>query len=74
METTTTTTTVRRTETTTIGVNVGFLSTPIGIIMIVEIILTLLAWTLLVSGGWYQFHPQLGFAAFAFVFSWLITL
>lgn len=71
--TTTTTTTERRSEV-SVGFNVGFLRTPIGILIILELILGLLAWSLLVSISGFHYLSELGFAAFGFIFSWLATL
>ncbi|XP_039273728.1 plasmolipin-like [Styela clava] len=72
--TTTTTTTVERREVVSVGVNIGFLKTPIGILMLVELFVGLLAWALLVSIPWFHREGELGFAAFGFIFSWLATL
>lgn len=71
--TTTTTTTVERREV-SVGINIGFLRTPIGILMLVELFVGLLAWTLLVSIPSFHNRGELGFAAFGFIFSWLATL
>lgn len=71
--TTTTTTTVRSTEVVSIGFNIGFLRTPIGLLMAIELFVLMLAWTLLVSCC-YILAPQLGFAAFGFIVSWMATL
>lgn len=72
--TTTTTTTTERRSVVTVGFNVGFLKTPIGILFVLEIFLGLLAWTLLVSVIGFGAHGALGFAAFGFIFSWLATM
>lgn len=71
--TTTTTTTVERHEV-SVGINVGYLKTPIGILMIIELLVGLLAWALLVSITWFHYRGELGFAAFGLIFSWLATL
>lgn len=68
---TTTTTTTSSTEVITIGCNIGFLKSVIGILMLIEVILGLVCWALIVAhGSW----GAIGFASFCAVSTWLAIL
>ena len=62
------------TTTIAIGCNVNFLTSPVGILKIVEVVLGLIAWACAAHIPRYNGSAEIGFTLFAFISCWLITL